>query len=47
MGARNLIAPAGPLTIGGNNSSTTYSGNLGGASSLTKAGTGTLFLSGD
>ena len=46
MGARNLFAPAGPLTIGGNNSSTTYSGNLGGASSLTKAGTGTLFLSG-
>ena len=45
-GARNLSAPAGPLTVGGNGSSTTYSGNLSGAASLTKAGTGSLFLTG-
>ena len=45
MGVRNLSAPAA-LTIGGNNSSTTYAGILGGANSLTKAGSGTLFLSG-
>ena len=44
MGARNLTAPAGPLTIGFNNSSTTYSGNLSGATSLTKLGTGALTL---
>jgi len=34
------------LTVGGNNSSTTYSGDLSAAGSLIKAGTGTLTLSG-
>jgi autotransporter-associated beta strand protein len=34
------------LTVGGNNSSTTYSGVLSGGGSLTKAGTGTMTLSG-
>ena len=33
------------LSVGGNNSSTTYSGVLGGGGSLTKTGTGTLVLS--
>ena len=46
MGSRNFIAPAGPLTVGGNGVSTTYSGNLSGATSLTKVGSGTLYLSG-
>ena len=46
MGSRNLAAPAIPLTIGGNGSSTTYSGNLSGATSLTKSGSGSLYLSG-
>ncbi len=46
MGSRNLVAPAGPLTIGGNGASTTYSGNVSGAASLTKTGSGTLYLSG-
>ena len=45
-GARNLSTPAGPLTVGGNNSSTTFSGNLSGAVALSKVGSGTLFLSG-
>jgi len=34
------------LTVGGNNSSTVYSGTLSGGGSLTKAGTGTLTLAG-
>src|ERR1019366_9250077 len=38
--------PAGPLTIGGNGSSGTYSGALTGATSLTKVGAGTLLLTG-
>ena len=45
-GAGNLAAPAGPLTIGGNGMTTTYAGNLSGATSLTKVGSGTLYLSG-
>ena len=46
MGARNLIVPAGSLTIGGNGASTTYSGNLSGATSLTKVGAGSLIFTG-
>jgi autotransporter-associated beta strand protein len=34
------------LTVGGNNSSTTYTGTLSGSGSLTKAGTGALVLTG-
>ena len=34
------------LTLGGNNASSNYSGDLGGSGSLIKAGTGTLVLSG-
>jgi autotransporter-associated beta strand protein len=34
------------LSVGGNNSSTAYSGNLSGLGSLTKVGTGTMTLSG-
>ena len=45
-GAGNLAAPAGPLTIGGNGMTTTYAGNLSGATSLTKVGSGSLYLSG-
>ena len=35
------------VTVGNNNASTTYSGNLSGAGSLIKAGSGTLTLTGD
>ena len=52
-GSKNLaldnaaeIPGAVALTIGGNNTSTTYSGILSGAGSLTKTGTGVLTLSG-
>ena len=41
-GAFNLGVAA--FTVGGNNATTTYSGVLGGGSSLTKTGTGTLTL---
>src|SRR5262249_47300455 len=34
------------LSVGNNNASTTYSGNMSGAGSLTKIGTGTLTMSG-
>ena len=46
MGTRSLALPAIPLTIGGNGASTSYSGNLSGALSLTKSGSGTLYLGG-
>ena len=45
MGSQNLVAPAGPLVVGGNGASTSYTGNLSGATSLTKTGTGILALS--
>ena len=44
--ARNLALPAIPLTIGGNGSSTTYTGNITGATSLTKIGSGLRYLNG-
>ena len=43
----NGSSAAVALTVGGNGSSTTYSGNLSGSGALTKAGTGTLILSGN
>lgn len=50
-GAKNLVlqnssASAVALTVGGNNATTSYSGNLTGPGSFTKMGTGTLSLSG-
>jgi len=42
----NTTPAAVTLTVGGNNTSTTYAGGLSGSGSLTKAGTGTLTLSG-
>ncbi|MGA2035854.1 MAG: autotransporter-associated beta strand repeat-containing protein, partial [Thermoguttaceae bacterium] len=45
-GSRNLAGLPTSLTIGANNASTTYSGNLTGATRLTKVGTGTLTLTG-
>ena len=39
--------PLGTLTTGGDNSSTTFSGVLGGIGNLTKVGTGTMILSGN
>ncbi len=43
----NAATPAAiTLTVGGTNASTTYSGIMSGAGSLTKAGTGTLALNG-
>ncbi|NGX30963.1 MAG: Extracellular serine protease [Chlamydiae bacterium] len=40
------IAPSATLTVGGNNSSTTFSGEVSGAGTLIKQGNGTLTLSG-
>ena len=45
-GSRNLSIGSGAVSIGNNNTSTTYSGVLSGSGSLTKIGTGTLTLSG-
>ena len=45
-GNGNLSLASIPLIVGLNNSSTTFSGNLTGPSSLTMAGTGSLYLSG-
>ena len=42
----NTHTAAVALTVGGNGQSTTYSGNLSGRGSLTKAGPGTLTLTG-
>ncbi len=44
-GAQNLAIPY-PLTVGGDSQSTTYSGILSGAGSLTKIGTGAFTLTG-
>ena len=46
QGSRNLAIGGNSLSVGGNAASTTYSGGLSGSGSLTKAGTGTLTLSG-
>jgi fibronectin-binding autotransporter adhesin len=45
-GVANVALGSNTLTVGGNNQSTTYSGGLNGAGSLTKVGNGTLTLSG-
>jgi autotransporter-associated beta strand protein len=52
VGSQNLnllndVSGAVALTVGGNNSSFTYSGNLSGLGSLTKIGTGMLTLTGN
>jgi fibronectin-binding autotransporter adhesin len=45
-GAGNMALGAATLTIGGDNSSTTFSGVISGTGSFAKSGTGTLTLSG-
>ena len=45
-GAGNVTLGSATLTAGGNNTSTTFSGIIGGSGGLTKVGTGTLILSG-
>ena len=46
LALENTTPAAVALTVGGNNASTSYSGNLSGLGSLTKSGTGILTLSG-
>ncbi len=46
MGSRNLSVGGSAVSIGTNNTSTTYSGSLGGTGNITKLGTGTLNLFG-
>ncbi|MDX2109967.1 MAG: autotransporter-associated beta strand repeat-containing protein [Verrucomicrobiota bacterium] len=45
-GAGNVQLGSGTLNAGGNNSSTTYSGNMSGSGSFTKSGTGTMTFTG-
>ncbi|MGO9108091.1 MAG: beta strand repeat-containing protein [Thermoguttaceae bacterium] len=45
-GSGNLSLGGGTLTVGGNNSSTTYAGSLSGPAALLKTGTGLFVLSG-
>ena len=46
QGARNLAVGSNSLSVGGNNQSTTYSGDLSASGLFTKVGSGTLTLSG-
>jgi len=46
-GSRDIAMGGNWLTIGGNNETTTYSGNISGSSGFSKVGTGTLTLSGN
>src|SRR5207302_4505376 len=42
----NVFLGTGGLTVGGNNASTIYDGNIGGSGMLTKVGAGTFTLTG-